>query len=59
MRVDQRISKAGNPRAHSLAFEIAWLWVRPQCQGAHPTHREPGIGADAMNAEHDIVTGPP
>jgi transposase len=30
MRVDQGISKAGNPRARTLAIEIAWLWVRHQ-----------------------------
>jgi transposase len=30
MRVDQGISKAGNPRARTLAIEIAWSWVRYQ-----------------------------
>ena len=30
MRRDQGISKAGNPRARSLAIELAWLWVRHQ-----------------------------
>jgi transposase len=30
MRVDQGISKAGNPHARSLAIEVAWLWVRHQ-----------------------------
>lgn len=30
MRIDQGISKAGNPRARTLAIEIAWLWVRHQ-----------------------------
>ncbi|HKQ86707.1 MAG TPA: IS110 family transposase [Candidatus Acidoferrales bacterium] len=30
MRVDQGISKAGNPRARRLAIEIAWLWIRHQ-----------------------------
>jgi transposase len=34
MRVDQGISKAGNPRARSLAIEIAWLWVRHQPDSA-------------------------
>jgi transposase len=34
MRVDQGISKAGNPRARSLAIEIAWLWVRHQPNSA-------------------------
>ena len=29
-RYDQGISKAGNPRARTLAIEIAWLWVRHQ-----------------------------
>ena len=29
-RVDQGISKAGNPRARTLVIEIAWLWVRHQ-----------------------------
>ena len=30
MHVDQGISKAGNPRARTLAIELAWLWVRHQ-----------------------------
>jgi transposase len=34
MRVDQGISKVGNPRARSLAIEIAWLWVRHQPDSA-------------------------
>jgi len=34
MRTDQGISKAGNPRARSLAIEIAWLWVRHQPNSA-------------------------
>jgi transposase len=34
MRVDQGISKAGNPRARTLAIEIAWLWVRYQPESA-------------------------
>lgn len=34
MRVDQGISKVGNPRARSLAIEIAWLWVRHQPNSA-------------------------
>jgi transposase len=34
MRVDQGISKVGNPRARSLAVEIAWLWVRHQPNSA-------------------------
>jgi transposase len=29
-RRDQGISKAGNPRARSLAIELAWLWQRHQ-----------------------------
>src|SRR5215469_8553735 len=29
-RIDQGISKAGNPRARALIIEIAWLWVRYQ-----------------------------
>ena len=33
-RVDQGISKAGNPRARSLAIEVAWLWVRHQPDSA-------------------------
>lgn len=27
---DQGIGKAGNPRARTLAIELAWLWVRHQ-----------------------------
>lgn len=34
MRTDQGISKVGNPRARSLAIEIAWLWVRHQPSSA-------------------------
>ena len=34
MGVDQGISKVGNPRARSLAIEIAWLWVRHQPNSA-------------------------
>jgi len=34
MRVDQGISKVGNPRARCLAIEIAWLWVRHQPNSA-------------------------
>jgi transposase len=34
MRVDQGISKAGNPRARRLAIEIAWLWIRHQPDSA-------------------------
>jgi transposase len=34
MQVDQGISKAGNPRARTLAIEIAWLWVRYQPESA-------------------------
>ena len=34
MRVDQGISKAGNPRARRLAIEIAWLWIRHQPNSA-------------------------
>ena len=30
MRSDQGIGKAGNPRARTLAVELAWLWVRHQ-----------------------------
>ena len=30
MRTDQGIGKAGNPRARTLAIELAWLWVRHQ-----------------------------
>jgi transposase len=33
-RVDQGISKAGNPRARRLAIEIAWLWIRHQPDSA-------------------------
>jgi transposase len=33
-RVDQGISKAGNPRARRLAIEIAWLWIRHQPNSA-------------------------
>ena len=33
-RVDQGIGKAGNPRARTLAIEIAWLWVRHQPDSA-------------------------
>ena len=29
-RSDQGIGKAGNPRARTLAIELAWLWVRHQ-----------------------------
>ena len=29
-RIDQGISKAGNPRARALVIEIAWLWVHHQ-----------------------------
>ena len=32
--VDQGISKAGNPRARTLAIELAWLWLRHQPQSA-------------------------
>jgi transposase len=31
---DQGISKAGNPRARTLAIELAWLWVRHQPESA-------------------------
>jgi transposase len=31
---DQGISKAGNPRARTLAIEMAWLWVRYQPDSA-------------------------
>jgi transposase len=34
MRIDQGISKAGNPRARKLAIEIAWLWIRHQPDSA-------------------------
>jgi hypothetical protein len=34
MRVDQGISKAGNPHARRLAIEIAWLWIRHQPNSA-------------------------
>lgn len=34
MQIDQGISKAGNPRARTLAIEIAWLWVRYQPESA-------------------------
>jgi transposase len=30
MHSDQGISKAGNPRARTLAIELAWLWLRHQ-----------------------------
>ena len=30
LRSDQGISKAGNPRARTLAIELAWLWLRHQ-----------------------------
>ena len=30
MQSDQGISKAGNPRARTLAIELAWLWLRHQ-----------------------------
>jgi transposase len=30
MRTDQGIGKAGNPRARTLAIELAWLWIRHQ-----------------------------
>jgi transposase len=30
MHSDQGIGKAGNPRARTLAIELAWLWVRHQ-----------------------------
>ena len=30
MHVDQGISKAGNPRARTLAIELTWLWLRHQ-----------------------------
>ncbi|MBV8096401.1 MAG: IS110 family transposase [Acetobacteraceae bacterium] len=33
-RIDQGISKAGNPHARSLAIEVAWLWVRHQPNSA-------------------------
>ena len=29
-RREQGISKAGNPRARTLAIELAWLWLRHQ-----------------------------
>jgi transposase len=31
---DQGISKAGNPRARTLAIEMTWLWVRCQPDSA-------------------------
>ena len=34
MRTDQGIGKAGNPRARTLAIELAWLWVRYQPESA-------------------------
>lgn len=34
MRNDQGIGKAGNPRARTLAIELAWLWVRHQPESA-------------------------
>ena len=34
MRTDQGIGKAGNPRARTLAIELAWLWVRHQPESA-------------------------
>jgi transposase len=34
MRSDQGIGKAGNPRARTLAIELAWLWVRHQPESA-------------------------
>jgi transposase len=34
MRSDRGISKAGNPRARTLAVEFAWLWVRHQPESA-------------------------
>ncbi len=34
MRVDQGISKAGNPRGRRLAIEITWLWVHHQPNSA-------------------------
>lgn len=33
-RRDQGISKAGNPRARSIAIELAWLWLRHQSKSA-------------------------
>ena len=34
MRTDQGIGKAGNPRARTMAIELAWLWVRHQPESA-------------------------
>jgi transposase len=34
MRVDQGISKAGNPRIRTLAIELSWLWLRHQPESA-------------------------
>ncbi len=31
---DQGISKSGNPRARTLAIELAWLWLRHQPESA-------------------------
>lgn len=36
-RSDQGIGKAGNPRARTLAIELAWLWIRHQ-PGSTLTH---------------------
>jgi transposase len=33
-RVDQGISKAGNPRIRTLAIELSWLWLRHQPESA-------------------------
>src|SRR5512132_3000426 len=33
-RSDQGIGKAGNPRARTLAIELAWLWIRHQPESA-------------------------
>ena len=34
MARDQGIAKSGNPRARTLAIELAWLWLRHQPEGA-------------------------
>src|SRR6266511_1491699 len=44
-RRDQGISKAGNPRARTLAIELAWLWVRHQPSSAVSRWFQERVGA--------------
>ncbi len=34
MARDQGIAKSGNPRARTLAIELAWLWLHHQPESA-------------------------